>query len=192
MRGREARLRERIAELENLLGVVEDYGSMFRNTRENIGKFSVRESPRMILREITGSFIAAAAAFDSINTGLVRRFTSLVDEDVLLVPNYSEAHYDQGLREGSQRFALSIVDRGNAVTIPEGCRGLFKVKPPQKSVFTAAKCRAGLDYEHFVRLHEYLVAGEFRIVGEVVIIFVSVRNGADRAEDYYQVWVPVA
>lgn len=194
LEAREAHFVEQIDYLENLLEVIRDYRAMFRVTMDNLGVFSVCESPRIILREMTDSFINTASAFDRLDTRLVRRFSSLVEGMRMLLPSptFAELLYDPVQRKGCQRFAVCIVDRNNAVEIPEASRDLFTVIPPQKTVFTVAKCHEGLDYDHFITLHEYLVASKFTVTGDVLIVFVSVRNGENQSEDYYQVWVPVA
>ena len=192
LESREAVLTREIERLRELREVCEDYRAMFRATRENLGRFSVCQSPRIILREVSGSLIDAASAFDRLDTHLVRRFTSLIDGSGLYSPIYAEILYDPMQRKSAQRFAVCIVDRENTVDIPADSRTLFTDMPPQKAVFSAAKCRVDEDYDHFVKLHQYITTGKFTVTGDMVVVFVSLRNGKNQSEDYYLIWVPVA
>ncbi len=180
-----------IEELRSLYRVTQDYVDTFRRTSDDIDKFTVCLSPRMIVREITNSFIGASAAFDKLGANIVPRFCMLCNKEAFLAEGYEHNVYDYERRCSALKNAVVVMDRDGIVAVPERYAEEFRILPPQKCVYTAVRCHAVVDYEPFVRLRRFILENGFVMSGDMITVIISVRNGGSKNEDYEQVWIPV-
>lgn len=182
---------EHIEELKSVYECTRQYHRELVETRENLNSIVITESPHIVIRLEAGTLKETHADMMKLGRGVEPHFCTLTSADDMLADDDRFNPYDYNVRNSALKNAVAIIDRDNAVKVPDALRHEFIDLAPCKCAYMAACGHAGTDYEAFVRLRRFMLDGGYRAAGDMICVFIAVRGGPNSADDYYQVYFPI-
>ncbi len=188
---RERALQEEIIQLQKTLSIVDDYKKMMRSCINTMDEIFIMQSPRMLCKIAEDSMIDVLNEFNKLTDRHVPRFTLFTDRNEFMSDNLKKQVTDPAYRQRISTNAITLIDDENHSECEEFLKTDFLVIEPRKCVYTTGKCYTHVDYELYIRVHDYLKEKHLKLTDDILFRIISTRNNKEKSVDYYEAWAPI-
>ncbi|WP_206460260.1 MerR family transcriptional regulator [Anaerovorax sp. IOR16] len=185
-------LEDKIEELINLKIMVSDYQKSFSNVIQNMGEIFVKESPTLLYMDVETSMMDTMYEFSGLQKAHVPIFTFVCKKELFLSNQFIEYTLSGNDRNKLFTYAITMIDDEGLSKRKDFPQNRFRIIPPRKCVYSVARCYTNVNYDDFLKVRDYIIKHNLKLVDDVLLRVASVRNNRKQSVDYYEIWAPIA